>query len=353
MEPAQPAASSAPPHLKRRKPLQVQPAEGPAAAKYRRESEKVPIEGILDRNGQPKPVPIAKILSYVKKDELVHMLGDSYAPIMSDIATRTGKQKVDIKDMKRQLSMYKPYTDILHNKVLKSELMRGAVDRYRQRRETMLKRLADPAYRKRSTDSRRATKRVMSQATRQMKGCLASRLKPTDYEFCLQNFDQDIDYEKIKIVPANALKQSVFEKYPESRDALKKYDPDRLEAGVLPAGIQRYIAQHPREFVSQMDLTAAQLEHMAAAVRAMGPESIARFKAYMQEHKDQFDPLAFARTVGALGSGERTGGCTSDIAGYGSESDSESDSDDQSEEGGEGEDILLEDPEDLFTETIY
>ncbi|HEY9754600.1 MAG TPA: hypothetical protein V6C97_05550, partial [Oculatellaceae cyanobacterium] len=265
------------------------------------------------------------------------------------------KQKVDVKDLKRQLSMYIPYTDVLQNKVMKHELMRRAVDRYRGKRENMMKRLADPAYKKRITDSRRATRHVMSQPVRQMKGCLATRLKPSDYEYCLQNFDQDIDYEKMKIVPGNALKQSVFEKYPDSRNVLQKYDPDKMEVGVLPAGIQRYIKQHPREFISQMDLTAAQLEHMAAAVRAMGPDSIARFKAYMQEHKDQFDPLAYARTVGALGAGERmaSGGCGSREGGSEDDSDSDSDSDADDESEDLDGDSLLENPEDLYTEVEY
>lgn len=357
MEPAQaptPAPAKDPQGgMKKRKQFHLEHADAPV--KYRKESEKISIEGIVDKNGQPKPVPIAKLLSYVKKDELVHMLGESYVQMMSDIATRTGKQKVDIRDLKRQLSMYMPYNDILQNKVMKHELMRKAVERYRERREKMLKRLADPAYRKRVTDSRRATRHVMSQPARQMKGCLATRLKPADYEYCLQNFDQDIDYEKMKIVPANALKQSVFEKYPESRNVLQKYDPDKLQVGVLPAGIQRYIKQHPREFVSQMDLTAAQLEHMAAAVRAMGPDSIARFKAYMQEHKDQFDPLAFARTVGALGAGERNVGgcCSSYAAGNESNADSESDSDDESEEDGSDDEIILEDSAEIFPDRTY
>ena len=94
---------------------------------------------------------------------------------------------------------------------------------------------------------------AMALPRKQYKGCLATKLKPEDYEYCLSNYDDsEADYEKYSsLVPYNAVKQKEYNKAILRKDyETAKYlvlEPDATIRD-LPLGIRRYIKRIPRIF---------------------------------------------------------------------------------------------------------
>jgi hypothetical protein len=81
-------------------------------------------------------------------------------------------------------------------------------------------------------------------------GCLATRINPEDYEYCLHEYDNPNEhYEKSKLVPnINALRETVYSKAVARGDqaaARALQLPDKAKISYLPAGLHSFYENHP------------------------------------------------------------------------------------------------------------
>ena len=87
--------------------------------------------------------------------------------------------------MKQQILHNQKYNAILQQ-IQQSDLFQKAYQKYRNALQKMGE----------SRERTSAIRKGMTIPTRQFKGCLASKISPPDYQYCLENYDEDPLYEK-------------------------------------------------------------------------------------------------------------------------------------------------------------
>ena len=161
----------------------------------------------------------SKLLNYVRKDALVGFLTQQKnAEVEQRLRSSLGKSRINLKDMKKFLATKPDFIAALR----KSQTGARAMDKYNQ-----------AVGRLRSIDRSKAaaTRKVMSEPRRQFTGCLATRLKETDYQHCLDNYDQNEDYAAIELVPSALTQRGVHDR------------GDQATKDVLRTGLQAQMCQ--------------------------------------------------------------------------------------------------------------
>jgi hypothetical protein len=117
-----------------------------------------------------------------------------------------------------------------------------------------------------------AVRKVMTQPRRRYQGCLATRLKPQDYEHCLDNYD-DEQYDNMGLVPA-ALKQRVYDKGDVATRGILEQTLSR-KGNVLsgiPAGYRNYISKNPDQFKNYFEQRRHELGLMKSVMNNLSNE---------------------------------------------------------------------------------
>ena len=150
-----------------------------------------------------------------------------------------------------------------------------------------------------------AVRKGMALPTRQFKGCLASKISPPDYQYCLENYDENPLYEKMKLVPAS-LKTQVYDKTADRalRDALEPSVQKINPLSYLPTGYRKFIDQNPEEFAEYLGDLKAQRRITRAVLRSMNKRQLDRLNTYLEENRN-IDLSNFGEIIGR---GERHGG---------------------------------------------
>jgi hypothetical protein len=88
----------------------------------------------------------------------------------------------------------------------------------------------------------------MTEPRRRYQGCLATRLKPTDYEHCLDKYDDEA-YGNIQLVPPSPA-QRVYDKGDAATRGVleQKLSRKTNTFSDLPNGLRSYISKHQDEF---------------------------------------------------------------------------------------------------------
>lgn len=229
-----------------------------------------------DRATAPDQVPPSKLLNYIKKDDLMNVLGhQNYFVIVDDLRKQTGQDKIPVSEVKKALAKEPKYAEGLQ-RVVASEHATAAVAKYNAARE-----------RARNLDRTKGAlvRKGMAPHNRRYKGCLATRLTPDDYTYCLDNYN-DAQFERYKMVPP-ALKGRVYNDTED--DALK----NALSGAVvgrtlsdLPTGFRYWISNHPAQFSSYFTERKQELSLMKTILKNMSPEQKARLHGYIQQNKN-------------------------------------------------------------------
>jgi hypothetical protein len=224
----------------------------------------------------PSQITLKTLINHMKKTELIQLISPkTWNAIATDIAKQLQVQKVDVRTIKQQIAENPKYTNVAKG-LQQSPLWTQAMEKYQRAIQKM--REAKPRA--------LAVRKGMSQPRKQYMGCLASKLKPSDYRDCLDTYNTNPAFEKAKLVP-KALKSRAYEQSTDRtfQDAvapsLQKLGP----LSYLPPGYRRLIEQNPEEFAQYYDDLKVQRQIMNAILQSMKPTQLERLKTYMQENK--------------------------------------------------------------------
>ena len=108
----------------------------------------------------------------------------------------------------------------------------------------------------------------MREPRRKYTGCLATKLTPDDYTYCLQEYNNPQEkYEKYKLVPNNALRETRYWKAisegNEQEAKLLKL-PEKAKISYLPMGLFAYYEQHPERYQAYIEELATQKKFLEA-----------------------------------------------------------------------------------------
>jgi len=229
----------------------------------------------FDLNEHKNKTALTKLLNYTKKDKLINFITqEKYTQLEQQIMNKTGKSKVNMKEMKKYLASNNDF----EKQFRKSALAEMAYQKYNAAADRM-----------RNIDRTRAAKvkRFMAQPRRRFLGCIATKVQPKDYEDCLDNFDND-KYDNIGMVPS-ALKQRVYDNTSNQlvKAALEPTVVSKwYSANDIPSGLKAYIGKHPSEFKNYFSERRHELGLMKAVLRNMTPGQKQSLREYYQEQKD-------------------------------------------------------------------
>ena len=229
----------------------------------------------------------SKLLNYVKRDDLIAFITPRrYAELEHRLKVQLGKERINLKDMKKYLASEKEFIDSLR----KHQTGADAFEKYQQ-----------AVQRLRSIDKTQATavRKVMAEPRRRYQGCLATRLQPEDYQHCLDNYD-DEEFESMSLVPA-ALKQRVHDRGNMQTQGILRPSLTRRGAPTseLPAGYRNYISNHPDEFKNYYEQRRHELGLMKAVLRNMSSDDKQRLQDYYRENK-KIEPDKFSDIIRTL-----------------------------------------------------
>lgn len=213
-------------------------------------------------------VSASKLLNYVKKDELIEfMTRAQYEQLKTNLQQTLGKQKISLSDMKKNLKTNEQFITALRS----SPFGKRAFDRY-----------IAGATRLRSVDKARAkeVRKVMKEPRNRFLGCLATKLDTTDYQTCLDTYDNP-DYARVKMVPS-ALKERVYETG--DADIRRVLAPSVVGKKFtdLPSGLRSYIVAHPQEFKNYFQERRMELGMLKAVLRNLTNEQKETLRRHYQ-----------------------------------------------------------------------
>jgi len=215
----------------------------------------------------PQEIPIVKLLSMAKKDDLLDFLElTSFREIERQIkANNAGKFKVS--EMKRWIFEHPEYLE----RFRRSPVVVRLYDDYVQK---MQKANSVEGVEK-QTKELQASK-IMKAARKKYVGCIATKTPPEVYEDCLDEYNDPTEsYEKYSIVPYNALRQKQYDHELElgnsQRAGVLKLT-ERTKISYLPKGLRQYIDAHPEKFNDYLREIKAEGEYLDAVKHAMRNE---------------------------------------------------------------------------------
>ena len=229
----------------------------------------------------------SKLLNYVTKERLVQFVSPAkYAEIEQRLRRLLDKSRVNLKDVKKHLSNRPEFIDSLRRHAIGTE----AFDKY----------LAAVG-RLQGIDRTRsaAVRKVMAEPRRRYKGCLATRLMPSDYEHCLDNYD-DAKHDGMALVPA-ALQQRVYDR----GDIATRHilEPTLTRKGHIlsgmPAGYRDYISKNPDKFKNYFEQRRHELGLMKSVMYNLSNDDKRKLQAYYATHKT-IQPEKFSEIIASF-----------------------------------------------------
>jgi hypothetical protein len=130
-----------------------------------------------------------------------------------------------------------------------------------------------------------AVRKVMTAPRRRYQGCLATRLKPADYENCLDNYDNE-EFDSIGLVPSRALQQRVYDRGDVTTRGILQETLSRKTGTIsdIPSGYRQYINKHPDEFKDYFEQRRHEFGLLKAVLRNLSNDDKRRLQAYYNEH---------------------------------------------------------------------
>jgi hypothetical protein len=229
----------------------------------------------------------SKLINYVTKDRLIQFVSaPKYAEVEQRLRQQLGKSKPNLKDMKKHLAAQPKFVQSLRNHAIGQE----AFDKYNA---------AVSRLRGIDRSSAVAVRKVMAQPRRRYQGCLATRLKPQDYEHCLDNYD-DEQYANMGLVPA-ALKQRVYDKGDVATRGILEQTLSRkgnIMSGI-PAGYRNYISKNPDQFKDYFEQRRHELGLMKSVMNSLSNEDKRKLQQYYATNK-KIEPEKFSEIIRGL-----------------------------------------------------
>ena len=187
---------------------------------------------------------LSLLLRYAKRDDLIQFLGfNEFKAMERYIKEHDPQGKFSLTKLKKQL---KDDPDLFGNRLegFISHVYRNnyipAIEKQNSR-EGIEKRAL-----------RKERSKLMRMPRRKYLGCIATRVNPDDYGYCLTEYDNPNEqYEKYKMVPNNALREQVYSKALARGDAAASRAlqlPEKAKISYLPNGLQTYYRAHPARY---------------------------------------------------------------------------------------------------------
>jgi len=229
------------------------------------------------RTGQdPSEITLKTLINYMRKDELVRLLTrETWEAMENDLTAVLGVSKVDTRTLKGQISENPKY-EAAARRIKQSPLYGQALAKYHLAVERM--RQARP--------KALTVRKGMTKPRRQYLGCLASKLEPKDYKDCLEIYDTNPAFEKMKLVP-KSLKLKAHDKTTDSafREAVQGSLNNLTPLSYLPTGYRKFIERNPEEFAQYYEELRTQRRIMNAILRSMKPHQLEKLQTYIQENQ--------------------------------------------------------------------
>jgi hypothetical protein len=229
----------------------------------------------------------SKLINYVTKDRLIQFVSPpKYAEVEQRLRQQLGKSKPNLKDMKKHLAAQPKFVQSLRNHAVGQE----AFDKY----VAAVNRL-----RGMDRSGAVAVRKVMTQPRRRYQGCLATRLKPQDYEHCLDNYDNE-QYDNMGLVPA-ALKQRVYDRGDVATRGILEQTLSR-KGNVLsgiPASYRNYISKNPDLFKNYFEQRRHELGLMKSVMNNLSNEDKRKLQQYYAANKT-IEPEKFSEIIRGL-----------------------------------------------------
>jgi len=196
---------------------------------------------VIDQNDEPpnattttkyslKTIPLQTLIYYLKKDD-----------ILDQILRPEMKEEIELLALKQRKRLTKSLIKEWisnHNEqwqqqfgqyVKQSQFGKQAIERYNEN----VARLRDPAVKEKSLQARRAS----ANAKKGFLGCIATKVKPNDFSYCSENFDNP-DYQ-FDIVPSIVRQNALI------KAGLSDKSQDPRHISYLPIGLKQYMAKKP------------------------------------------------------------------------------------------------------------
>jgi hypothetical protein len=226
----------------------------------------------------------SKLLNYVQKDQLIEFVTPTrYAELEQRLRTSLNKPRVNLKDVKKHLASRADFVTSLREHPIGAE----AFHKY-----------TEAVNRLRSIDRTQASavRKVMTQPRRRFQGCLATRLKPSDYDHCLDNYT-DEQFDNVKLVPPG-LKQRVYDRGDVATKGILEQTLTRKGNPMsdIPAGYRYYMSHNPDKFKEYFEQRRHEVGLMKAVMRNLSNDDKRRLQAYYDEHK-RIQPEKFSDII--------------------------------------------------------
>jgi hypothetical protein len=229
----------------------------------------------------------SKLLNYVQKQKLIDFVSpQQYAELEHRLRQSLNKSKITLKDVKQHLATRPDFILSLRKDNTGAE----AFQKY-----------TEAVNRLRGLDKGKAqaVRKVMNAPRARYKGCLATRLQPTDYEYCLNNYD-DEQYDRIGMVP-NSLKQRVYDNGDVATRGILKETLTRKTGTLsdIPNGYRSYISKNPDKFKDYFESRRHELGLLRSVLRNLSSDDKRKLQAYYQQHKT-IEPEKFSEIIASF-----------------------------------------------------
>lgn len=195
-------------------------------------------------------IPSDRLLHFIAKDDLITILGDKFQPIQAE--ANATKSKLTAAFIKERVANDNEFIERFRRSAEGARAFQKYLESYA--------RLTNP-----ETKAKRAqVRKLMAEPRRGFIGCVATKLEPTDFKDCVDNYDRD-EYQAISLVPSAALKDSAYHKTGES--LLAPRPNQRQHISYLPTGLRAYMLSHPDQYESYITERKAELKLLKAVRR--------------------------------------------------------------------------------------
>lgn len=221
-------------------------------------------------------ISLKTLINYMWKDELVRLLTPETWTVMENgVKNVLGVSKVDTRTLKGQVAENIKY-DAAARRIKQSPLWGQTLQKYYLAAERM--RQARPRA--------QTVRKGMTKPRRQYLGCLASKLQPQDYKDCLETYDTNPAFEKLRLVPKQ-LKAWAYDRTTDVvfREAVQGSLKNLPPLSYLPSGYRKYIEANPQDFAQYYEDLRTQRRIMNAILRPMKPQQLEKLESYIQENR--------------------------------------------------------------------
>jgi hypothetical protein len=203
----------------------------------------------IDERFAYQGVPISKILTYVKKEDLIDIFGwDGYKTVIRQVQGNDPTRKVLLREIKSFISN----SPELVAQIKEFVGIGGFYKKYMESAERLRARRSDVNYEKNAQ-----IREFMRTPKKKYVGCLATKLKPEDFGDCLKEYDDPKKhYEKYGIIPYGKLRQDVSDKLRVQgryNDADVLQMPVKAQISDLPRGLKQFYREHKEKYHQYME----------------------------------------------------------------------------------------------------